>query len=63
MHERKGDMAEKGLAGQPQQHGGILADAPEHGQVFEFVEGLAQDVNALIFQFRKIVHKRLSGLT
>ena len=50
MDQREGDMAEKGLARQPEQDGGILADAPEHGEVLKFVESLAQDVDALVFQ-------------
>src|SRR5262249_54514197 len=58
---RKGDVAEKSLACQPQQDRGILADAPEHGQVLEFVEGLAQDVNALVFEFGEVVHGGLRG--
>jgi hypothetical protein len=33
MDEREGDMAEKGLAGEPEHDGGIFADAPEHGEV------------------------------
>ena len=51
VDEREGDVAEKGLARQPQQDGRILADAPEHGEVLELVERLAQDVNALVFEF------------
>ena len=51
MHEREGDMAEEGLAREPEQDGRVLADAPEHGEVFEFVESLAQDVDALAFEF------------
>ena len=51
MNEREGHMAEKGLARQPEQNGGVFADAPEHGEVFKLVESLAQDVDALVLQF------------
>ena len=49
-------MAEKGLARQPQQHRGILADAPEHREVLKLIERLAHDVDRLIFEFGKVVH-------
>ena len=51
MHEREGDMAEERLAGEPEQHGRVFADAPEHGEVVELVERLAEDVDALAFEF------------
>ena len=50
VHQRKRHMPEKGLAGKPQQHRAVLADGPEHGQVFEFPVRFAEDVNALGFQ-------------
>jgi len=51
MHEGKRDVAEKGLARQPQQNGGILSNAPEHCEILESVKRLAQDVYALVFEF------------
>ena len=58
VHERERDVAEERFARQPQQHGRILADAPEHREVLKLVERLAQDVNALVFEFRKIIHSQ-----
>lgn len=51
MHQRKGDVPEERLAREPEQHGGILANAPQHGEVLELVERLAEDVDALILEF------------
>ncbi len=50
MHERERHVTEKRFARQPQQHGRVLTDAPQHREVFKFVECLAHDVNALILQ-------------
>src|SRR5258707_1188919 len=36
VHERKRNVAEEGFARQPEQHGRILADAPEHGEMLKF---------------------------
>jgi hypothetical protein len=44
-------MAEKCLPGEPEQDSRVFSDTPEHGEVLEFVERLAHDVNALVFQF------------
>ena len=49
-------MAKERLARQPEQDGGILADAPEHGGTVELVERLAEDVHALAFELIKMVH-------
>ena len=51
VHQREGHVAEERLARQPQQHGRVLADAPQHGEVLKLVERLAQDVDALVFEF------------
>lgn len=50
VHQRKRNVPEKGLAGQPQKHGGILADGPEHAHVVKGGVGLPQDVYAFVFQ-------------
>ena len=50
MQQRKRHMPEKGLAGQPQQHGGILPHRPQHGEVIEMLIGFAKDIDALVFQ-------------
>ena len=50
MNQRKGDAAEKRLACQPQQDGGVLSDAPKHGEVLKLVVRLSEDVDALAFQ-------------
>jgi hypothetical protein len=49
-------MAKKSFASKPEQDGGVLANAPQHREIFKFVERLSEDVNALIFEFRKIIH-------
>ena len=46
----------KVLSRQPEEDRGILSDAPEHGEIFKFIAGLAHDVDALVFEFREIVH-------
>jgi len=51
MNQRERHVAEEGLARQPQQHGRVFANAPQHRQAFKLVERLAQDVDALVFQF------------
>jgi len=52
MQQRKRYAAGKErLARQPQQHGRVFANAPEHAQALKLVERLAQDVDALVFQF------------
>jgi hypothetical protein len=56
VYQRERHVAQKRLARQPEHGGGILANAPEHGQVLEPVERLAQDINALIFQLGKGIH-------
>ena len=58
VNERKRHMPEERLARQPQQHGRVLANRPEHGQVLKLVERLAHDVNALLFEFTEIIHSR-----
>jgi hypothetical protein len=50
MHHRKRHMAEEGLARQPQEDIGVLADGPQHGDLVDAVEGFAKDENALAFQ-------------
>ena len=56
VDQRERHMAEKGFARQPQQHGGVLADAPQHGEVLELVERFAEDVDGLVFEFGEVVH-------
>ena len=59
VQQREGHMAEEGLARQPQHHGRVFANAPQHGQAVELVERLAQDVDALAFEF--IQQHKLEG--
>ncbi len=47
--DRDGDMTEERLAGEPGHDHGVLADAPEHGEVVDLVERLAEDEDALLF--------------
>jgi hypothetical protein len=56
MHQRKGDMAKKGLACHPEQNRRVFADAPQHRQVLEPVKGLAHDVDALVLKFSQMIH-------
>ena len=50
VDEREGHLAEESLARQPQHDRGVLADGPQHAEVSEVLPGLAQDVDALIFE-------------
>ena len=58
VDERERHVAEERLARQPQQHGRVLADRPQHAEALEVAEGLAEDVNALLFQLIEVVHVR-----
>ena len=49
-------MAEKRLARQPQQHSGIFAHRPEHGEIIEMLIGFAKDIDALVFQLTQVLH-------
>jgi hypothetical protein len=48
---RRIHVAEERLTGQPEDGLRILADAPEHGEPFDFVERLTDDEDALLFEF------------
>ena len=56
MNERKGRVAQKSLSRKPEHGARILADAPKHRQVFKFIESLAQNENALVFQDVQMGH-------
>jgi hypothetical protein len=58
VDEGEGDVTEERLAREPKEDGGVFANAPEHGEVFKFIECLAEDVDALVFQFRQVIHKK-----
>ena len=45
VDEGEGDVAEEGFAGQPEEDRGVLADGPEHAEVFEVGVGFAEDVD------------------
>ena len=49
MHQGEGYVTQECLAREPQHHGGILANAPKHGQVLKLVKRLPHDVDALVF--------------
>ena len=51
VHERDRHMAEEGFSGKPEQHGGILADRPQHAQVAQLAVCFPQDVDAFVFQY------------
>ena len=50
MDQRERHMAEKRLAREMEQYRAVLADRPEHAKIVEGVVGLADDINAFIFQ-------------
>ena len=56
VHQRQRNMAEEGFARQPEQHGAVLADRPQHAQVLEVAIGLTQDVYALGLEFFQVIH-------
>src|SRR4030095_4361022 len=56
MHDRERDVAEERLARQPQHDVGILAQRPQHGDRLQAAEGLAQDVDALVFERVEVAH-------
>ena len=56
VHQRQRHVPEEGLAGQPQQHRAVLADRPEHHELLELAIRLAQDVDALGFEFVEMIH-------
>ena len=49
-------MAEEGLAGQPDHDIAVLAERPQHAELVDAVERLAQDIDALRFQLVEMVH-------
>ena len=61
VDEREGHVAEERLAREPQQDGRVLADAPEHREVVELVERLAQDVNRLILERVQVIVLHMYG--
>ena len=58
VHVDKGErtVAEKRLLCQPKQHGGVLADAPEHTQLAQLLVCLPQNVDTLRLQGVQMVH-------
>src|SRR5690349_21702177 len=57
MKQREGDMAEKGLPRQPQEHSRIFSHRPEHREVVEMLVGFPQNVDALIFELAEVFHR------
>ena len=55
VEQREGDVPEERLAGEPQEHRGVLAHGPQHREVVEVLVGLAKDVDALVFQLSEMV--------
>ena len=62
MDEREWHMTIKGLLGQPQQHGRILADRPEHPEFTQFLVRFPQNIDAFCFQLIQMVHCHLHSL-
>ena len=56
MHDRKRQMAEEGLAREPDHHVGVLAERPQQGELLHAGEGFAEDEDALGFEFVEPVH-------
>ena len=63
MHERERDMTKESFSRQPEEHGRVLTNAPKHRKILKLVESLAHDVNALLFQFRKVIHGKIVVLS
>src|SRR5258707_14963577 len=57
MHGRERQMAEEGLARQPDHHVGVLAERPQQGELLHAGERLAEDEDALGFEFVEAVHR------
>ena len=55
VHERKGDVPEEGLARQPQQDRGVLANGPQHAQALEVTKRFPEDVNALLLELIEVI--------
>src|SRR5262249_60387439 len=53
----KGSASKKGFASEPQEHGRVLPHRPQHAQMIEVFVGLAQNVDALVFQLAKVIHR------
>src|SRR6476660_4023791 len=49
-------VAEECLAGQPQEHGAVFPDRPQHSQVLKIRIRLAEYVNAPVFQLIQMIH-------
>src|SRR3989304_2141148 len=60
VDEREGNPAEERLAGQPQHRRRILPDRPQHREIPELAERLANDVDALVLQGIEVVHAHRS---
>ena len=56
MHGGKRQMAEEGLAREPDHHVGVLAERPQQGELLHAGEGFAEDEDALGFEFVEAVH-------
>src|SRR2546422_8185896 len=52
------DVTEERLARQPEQDRRVLPHRPQHGQPGHLAPGLAQDVQALVFERLKVVQRR-----
>src|SRR5690606_26729240 len=55
MHQRDRDVAEERLAGQPEQHGAVLADRPQHGEALEVRVRFTKDVYTLVLELVEMV--------
>ena len=56
VDEGERDVSVERLAGEPQQHRGVLPDGPEHAKVVESGVRLPQDVYALGFKLVEMIH-------
>src|SRR4029079_15514472 len=57
VDQRERDMAEEGLARQPQQNRTVLADRPEHAEIAECRIRFTQDMDAAMFELIDLVHR------
>jgi putative membrane protein len=56
VHERERHVPEEGLARQPEEDGGVLADGPQHAEALEVAESFPKDVDALLLELIEVVH-------
>jgi hypothetical protein len=60
VDDGKGNVAEESFPTEPKHRGGILPHGPEHGNIFELIVSLSNDVNTFVFQPCQMIHEGVS---